>query len=155
MEAEVEKDDDDEFTEVEAEEVEGEASNALLSPNRKDKRDLAHGKIDKYAQKIIKQAEKKSGEKPKLGDIVQLSVHHVDTTKLLPNHITSLVVDVNEQKNCVRVAVEKGVLKGWYNFMRVKVKAGVSATAMGLGTVTYDNSNPPKSTEGLTEREKP
>ena len=51
---------------------------------------------------------------------MQLSVHHVGTTKLLPNHITALVVDVNEQKNCVRVAVEKGVMKGWYDFMRVK-----------------------------------
>ncbi len=33
------------------------------------------------------------------------------------------------------------------------MKAGVSATAMGLGMVAYDNSNPPKSTDGLTGRE--
>jgi hypothetical protein len=52
VEAEEEKDEDDESTEVEADEVEGEASNALLSPNRKDKRDLAHGNIDKHAQQI-------------------------------------------------------------------------------------------------------
>jgi hypothetical protein len=49
--------------------------------------------------------------------------------------------------------VEKGVLKGWYNYMRVTVKAGVSATAIGLDAVAYDKSNPPASTEGLTERE--
>jgi hypothetical protein len=51
VEAEVEKDEDDVSTEVEAEEVEGETSSALLSPNRKDKRDLAHGNIDSHAQK--------------------------------------------------------------------------------------------------------
>ena len=153
VEAEVEKEKDDESTEVDAEEVEGEASDTLLSPNRKEVRDMAHDNIDKHAKKIMKQAEKKSGDKPKLGDVVQLSVHEVDTTKLLPNHITAIVVDVNEQKNCVRIAVEKGVLKGWYNYMRVTVKAGVSAAAMGLGTVAYDKSNPPKSTDGLTERE--
>ncbi len=37
--------------------------------------------------------------------------------------------------------------------MRVKVKAGVSAKAMGLSGVAYNKSNPPKSIEDRTERE--
>ncbi len=49
MESEVEKEKDDESKEVEAEEVEG--TDALLSPNRKEQRDLAHDNIDKIAKK--------------------------------------------------------------------------------------------------------
>jgi hypothetical protein len=52
--------------------------------------------------------------------------HDIDTTKLLPNHITALVVHLNENIKCIRLAMEKGLLKGWYNYMRVKVKRGVN-----------------------------
>jgi hypothetical protein len=38
---------------------------------------VAQDSIDKYAKK---QAERNSGEKPKVGDVMQLSVHEVDTT---------------------------------------------------------------------------
>jgi hypothetical protein len=102
--------------------TEEEEDSGVLSPNRKVKRNLAHDNIDKHTSKIVKQAEKKSGELPKVGDIVQLLVHEVDITKLLPNHITALVVALNENKNCVRLAVETGVLKGWCNYTRVKIK---------------------------------
>jgi hypothetical protein len=44
---------------VEADEVENRSTDALLSPNRKEKRDLTYDSIDK-------QAEKKSGEIPSL-----------------------------------------------------------------------------------------
>ncbi len=40
-------------------------------------------------------------------DATQQNVHEVDTTKLLPNHITALVVYVNDKKNCVWIVVEK------------------------------------------------
>ncbi len=52
MEAEAEKEEDESSTEVEDDEVKDEATDALLSSNRKDKRDLAHGNIDKHAKKL-------------------------------------------------------------------------------------------------------
>jgi hypothetical protein len=64
----------------------------------------------------------KHGVHGKVHDAAQQNVHQVDTTKLLPNHITALVDDVNEKKNCVWIAVEKSFLKCWYHFMRVTVK---------------------------------
>jgi hypothetical protein len=62
----------------------------------------------------------KIGENLKVGNIAQLSVHKVDTTKLLPNHIMALLVDMDEQENCIRIALEKEVLKGQNNYMRLK-----------------------------------
>lgn len=48
-----------------------------------------------------------SDEKPNVGGVLQLSAHEVGTTKVLPNYISVPVVDANEQKNCIRLAVEK------------------------------------------------
>ncbi len=64
-------------------------SDALLSLNRKDQRDLVHDKIDKNA-------EKKTGEKPKVGDAVH-RLSEVETTKLLPSHITPLDLQWNQE----------------------------------------------------------
>ncbi len=52
VEAEAEKEEDESSTEVEDDEVKDEATDTLLSPNRKDKTDLTHGNIDKHAKKL-------------------------------------------------------------------------------------------------------
>ena len=88
------------------------------TPNRRQLRKRATSNQKKQAATMLKRAKIADGGGFKVGEVVQVKLHHVDTTKVDPKNITAVVVEIS-QYGSYKVACEHGVLKNWYEYHRL------------------------------------
>lgn len=89
------------------------------TPRRKHLREKATSNQKKQAARMLKRAKIADGGEFNVGDVVQVKLHHVDTTKVDPKNITAVVVEISQEHGSYRVACEHGVLKSWYVYHRL------------------------------------
>jgi hypothetical protein len=88
------------------------------SPKRRRLREKATSNQKKQAATMSKRAKIADGSEFKVGDIVQVKLHHVDTTKVDPKNITAVVVEISKYGS-YKVACKQGVIKNWYEYHRL------------------------------------
>jgi len=95
------------------------------SPKRKHLRENATTNQRKQAKTMYQRAKKVDGGDYKVGDVVQIPLADVDTTKVDSKCITAVVVEVTEHDS-YRVACKQGVMKSLYPYHRLLRVSGVS-----------------------------
>ena len=116
------------------------SSDAACSPNRKELRQTAHENSVHQAGKVAKRAFNKAGGwVPKVGDLVSISVHRVDSSKLSPTNIIGVIVEFTTSGQQFRVWTKSGLLKTNYTAGNVS-RCKSTAAAMGLGSAVSDAS---------------
>ena len=111
---------------------------ATIYPRHWHRHHFRHG--HRQAGKVAKRAFNKAGGwVPKVGDLVSISVHRVDSSKLSPTNIVGVIVEFTTGGLHFRVWTKSGLLKTNYTAGNVS-RCKSTAVAMGLESAISDAS---------------